>query len=145
MEESGGTSQNNVNCLKNIYFHWLIKMKKRLNLILEFLNPKDIKPYKCFLQPYSSLYSQHLLCKPTLPDFFFKKFIQLPFRQFFEIDRFHLMRFKRTIPLTSAQKDFTSVANCENKIVCFLKLKHLLLRYKKIALFTNVILIALKI
>lgn len=29
-------------------------MKKRLNLILEFLNPKDIKPYKCFLQPYSS-------------------------------------------------------------------------------------------
>lgn len=66
---------------------------------------------------------------------FLKKFIQLPFRQFFEIDRFHLMRFKRTIPLTSAQKDFTSVANCENKIVCFLKLKHLLLRYKKIALF----------
>lgn len=55
------------------------------------------------------------------------------------------MRFKRTIPLTSAQKDFTSVANCENKIVCFLKLKHLLLRYKKIALFANVILIALKI
>lgn len=29
-------------------------MKKRLNLILEILNPKDIKLYKCFLQPYSS-------------------------------------------------------------------------------------------
>lgn len=49
MDGTTGTSQNNVNCLNNICFHRPIKMEKSLNLILEILNPNDIKDMKCFL------------------------------------------------------------------------------------------------